>query len=329
MKRLVVSAFVLSLVAAGLPAGAQAPVFSPRPGSGGETLVVGPGKVFERPSGAALAARPGDTIQILPGRYVDCAVWTASGITIEGKGDGVTIADETCEGKAIFVIVGNDVTVRNITFTGAHVRTHNGAGIRAEGTNLTVEKSRFVDNDEGILAGSNPAGAIAVRDSYFRGNGNCIAACAHGIYVGRIALLHVEHSEFVAQHVGHHIKSRALRTEIVDNRIQDGPDGSSSYLLDLPNGGAILISGNRFEKGAKSRNRGTAISIGAEQTGAAGQTGRIDIVNNSFANDVGQPTVFVRNHTSTPAYLQANRFTGTVVPLSGPGTVDGKAVSPN
>jgi hypothetical protein len=43
---------------------------------------------------------------------------------------------------------------------------------------------------------------------------------------------------------------------------------------------------------------------------------------NRFTNDLPQPVAFVRNLTQTPARLTGNTFTGRVVPLNGPGTVD-------
>ena len=296
-------------------------------GAAGATLVVGPGRAYELPSSAALAARHGDTIRILPGRYADCAVWQADGLTIEGKGR-VTVADEICEGKALFVISGSNVTVRGITFTEAHNRVHNGAGIRAQGTGLRIENSRFIDNDEGLLAGANLASTITVRDSYFRGNGTCAGACAHGLYVGEIARLRIEHCEFVGQLEGHHIKSRAARTEILDNRVHDGPQGTSSYLVDIPNGGSVLIRRNHFEKGPNSQNFAVAIAIGAEGATQA-PADRIDIEDNLLVNDTGGPTLFVRNYTSTPARLAGNILGGDVTALAGPGAVEAGAPPPN
>jgi hypothetical protein len=278
-------------------------------------LMVGPGKEFSLPSEAARAAKPGDIVRIFPGRYVDCAVWTADGLVIEGAGAGVVIADKVCNNKGIFITSGRDITVRNITFTAARASAHNGSGIRAEGINLTVEASRFIANEDGILAGDNPASTITIKDSYFSGNGNCIAACAHGIYANHIALLHIENSEFTDQHVGHNIKSRAARTEIVNNSIQDGPSGSSSYLVDLPNAGSALISGNKFEKGSLSQNRSAAIVIGAEQGQGLNPASEITIEDNSFTNDTGAPTAFVKTYADSPAGLQRNRFSGAVTPL--------------
>ncbi len=288
-----------------------------------EILTAGPGQAFDSPSIAVRLARPGDTIRIAPGRYTTCLWPTTNGLTIEGMGPGVIFDGGICSGKAIIVAAGSDLTIRGLTLANAHNEVHNGAGIRAEGTNLTIEDVQFLDNDEGILAAPRPEGAIIVRRGVFRGNGNCIAACAHGIYVGALALLRVENSEFNGQRDGHHIKSRAARTEVVDNRITDGARGTSSYLVDVPSGGAILISGNRLEKGPRSENRGVAIAIGAEQDNHRNPEGAIDIRDNDFVNNTGGPTVFVRNFLSSSARLQNNKLGGgAVTPLLGSGAVE-------
>jgi hypothetical protein len=284
----------------------------------GGILTVGPGKAYALPSEAARMAKTGDIIRIFPGTYTDCARWEANGLVIEGAGTGVIIADRVCDDEGLFITKGRDITVRNITFKSAHGTRHNGSGIRAQGVNLTVEASRFIDNDDGILAGDNAGSTIVIRDSYFSGNGNCIEACAHGIYANHIALLRVENSKFVEQHVGHHIKSRAARTEIINNSVRDGVKGSASYLVDLPNGGSAVISGNRFEKGALSQNRDVAISIGAEGEKAENPAGVIIVEDNIFSNDAGVATTFVKNYTSGPVMLRRNRFSGIVIPLGAP-----------
>ncbi len=106
---------------------------------------------------------------------------------------------------------------------------------------------------------------------------------------------------------------------MIDNDIADGPDGDSSYLVDISNGGDLLMQGNRLEKGPKSSNTGTAVSIGAE--GVTHPTHALIIRNNSFTSDLPETTVFVRNLTTTPAVLSSNHLHGRVTPLVGPGTV--------
>ncbi len=198
--------------------------------AGARTLMVGPGQAYRLPSLAAAAAQNGDTVSIAAGTYTDCAVWNASNLTIAGAGMGTTtIGSKDCVGKGVFVIYGSNVTVRDLALTHASVPDQNGAGIRAEGTNLVVQRVHFMYNQDGILADPVAASVIAVRDSYFYGNGGCPASgqgCAHGMYINGVARLTVAHCTFLNQKVGHHIKSRAAITSVIDNSIEDGPTGS-------------------------------------------------------------------------------------------------------
>jgi Right handed beta helix region len=286
----------------------------------GNVLEVGPAQRLKLPSQAAAVAKPGDIIHIAPGTYADCAVWRANQLTIEATGSGAVLADTTCAGKGIFVVTGNSVTVRNLTFAHAAVPDRNGAGIRAEGCDLTIEHSKFIDNENGILASSVAGSVIRIVNSLFRGNGKCGRTCAHGIYVNGIDRLEVEHSQFIDQHVGHHIKSRARSTQLIDNDITDGPDGDSSYLVDIPNGGDLLMQGNRLRKGRHSDNARTVVAIGFE--GVKNQTRSLIIRDNTVISDLPIPTVFVNNGTSTSAILTGNHLQGLVKPLEGPGSVN-------
>jgi hypothetical protein len=276
------------------------------------------------PSEAAAAARDGDRVVVAPGEYFDCAVWRQNDLTIEGSsggegGSGTVITDKPCQGKALFVITGDRVTVRGLTLQRARVPDGNGAGIRAEGRDLLVERVRFLDNQNGILAASQPQGTMTVRDSTFLRNGSCEQACAHGIYANRLALLRVERSTFRATRQGHHIKSRAVRTEVVGSDIADGPEGTSSYLIEAPNGGAVFIRGNRLEKGPRSDNRMAAISVGAE--GVDQPTPEIRVEDNRFRVDGSYRPFFVVNVTATPAILRGNVIEGQATPLRGDGSV--------
>jgi hypothetical protein len=286
----------------------------------GKTLLVGPSQAFKLPSQAAAAAKAGDVVRIDPGAYADCAVWTASNLRIEGAGGHVVLTGKVCEGKAIFVVRADNTKISGLTFARAQSPDGNGAGIRAEGVNLTVDNSSFVDNQEGILAGDNPWSTIIVQNSQFERNGTCVSACAHAIYVNHIAALSVSHSRFFETHAGHHIKSRAARTEITDNHIEDGPNGTSSYLVDIPNGGSLIMINNTLEKGPQNQNHSAAVSIGEE--GANQPTAEIEIIKNIIQDD-GPPTSFIRNLTTTPARLTENTLKGnSVTPLTGAGTVN-------
>jgi hypothetical protein len=287
------------------------------------TLEVGPGKPYAQPSQAAEVAGDGDRVVIDAGQYFDCVVWSQNDLVVEGvSATDTIITDKTCQGKGIFVISGNNVTVRNLTLTRARVPDGNGAGIRGDGQNLLVEHVRFINNQNGILAAGQPEGSLIVRDSEFTRNGYCDQFCAHGIYVGPVGLLRVERCTFRETRQGHHIKSRALRTEVVGNDIADGSDGTSSYLIDVPNGGAVVLRDNKMQKGPRTENRSAAVSIGAE--GVDRPTPEIRVEGNQFSADGAYQTAFVVNLTATPAALQANQLRGQVTPLRGDGSVNGQ-----
>lgn len=285
-----------------------------------KTLLVGNGQEFKLPSAAITAAHSGDTVHIAAGQYFDCATVPQDGLTIEGDGAGSVMTDKPCGGKALLVITGKNVTVRNLTLQRARVPDGNGAGIRAEGGNLTVDGVHFVNNQDGILAGDNPGATMRVVGSEFVHNGSCqnSGGCAHAIYVGGLVLLRIERTRFYDTREGHDIKSKAARTEIIDSTIEDGPDGTSSYLVDIPAGGSLVIEGSTLEKGPNAGNHSAAIVIGEE--GVNQPTDQIIVRNNVFTNDMQQPTTFVRNLTATEAQLSGNKLVGKVRPLEGDGS---------
>lgn len=282
---------------------------APACAANGRVLEVGPARAFDVPSAAAAIARDGDTIRIDAGTYRDCAVWRASDLTIEGIGGRPLMRDVTCASQAIWLIFGSRITVRNVAIAGARAPYGNGAGIKFTGATLSVSDADFLDNQNGILTRGGPDSVIRVTRSTFVGNGACAPICAHGIYAGADGRLVVTNSIFHDQRVGHHIKSRALLTEISGNRIEDGMDGTASYAIDLPNAGTAFVMRNRIEKGPKSENSSTAIAIGAE--GATNPGNGIYIAGNAFRNDNPMLGSFVRSFApEIRVELLDNRFSG-------------------
>jgi hypothetical protein len=291
-------------------------------GAHAATLHVGPGQTYAAPSQAIAAAHSGDTVKIAAGTYFDCASVNQNDLTIEGVGPKTVMTDKTCAGKAILVMNGNNDTIKDLTLQRARVPDGNGGGVRAEGGNLTLDGVDVINNQDGLLAAPNPKATIRIFNSNFVDNGSCAShgGCAHAIYVNALAELDVEHTRFYDTQQGHNIKSRALKTVVKNCTIEDGPDGTSSYQIDIPSGGSLIADGNTFEKGPKSGNHGTVISIGEE--GVSQPTDTIEVKNNTVIDNTGFPTVFVRNITATPAQMAGNTFKGgKVTPLVGDGSV--------
>ncbi len=298
------------------------------------TLQVGPDRELKTAAAAARMVEDGDRVVFDPGEYFDCAIWRANGITIETATPAgadrtvpsdVVFTDLACGRKAAFVIGGNDVTVRGLTFTRVRVPDGNGAGIRAEGRNLTVEHCRFVNNQTSILSIEQPAGALIIRDSYFAGNGACGAGgCLATLAVGHLARLRIERSGFrdprasqteTGQPVaGPQISSAAEATELVDNRIEDG-SGASSALVAFTAAGSLLMTGNVLEKGPRLEDARAAVFAGSGWGHAVSLTFR----GNTLVNHTARPGVFLLNWTDASPVLDGNVIGAGDTAVSGRG----------
>lgn len=136
-------------------------------------IKVGPSRACKTPGQAARIAKDGDRIEIDPGTYTnDAAVWHQDNLFIHGINGRPHLKSTgaSAEGKAIWVVKGNNTRIANIEFSGAKVRDKNGAGIRQEGTNLWLDGCFFHDNEEGILTGGNPESEIIIEYSEFAGS---------------------------------------------------------------------------------------------------------------------------------------------------------------
>ncbi|MGZ9030976.1 MAG: right-handed parallel beta-helix repeat-containing protein, partial [Burkholderiaceae bacterium] len=222
----------------------------------GRVLTVGPGKQFATVRAAAAAAQSGDTIHISAGDYrADVATWTANNVTICGVGGRARLlADGAHEGgKGIWVIRGSDTTVINVEFHGAKVPDENGAGIRQEGRNLTLRNTGFFENENGILTDDDGGSTITIESSEFARNGFG-DGYTHNIYVGKVGRLNVRMSYFREARVGHLLKTRARENVIEYSYFMDGPNGTSSYVLNFDNGGRAVVRGNLLQKGPQAEN---------------------------------------------------------------------------
>ncbi len=252
-------------------------------------LNVGPGRHFAKPCAAIATARPGDTIQIdARGNRSyrgDVCAWSTSGLTITGVHGRAHIdaAGANSEGKAIWVIAGNDTTIENVELSGTRVPDDNGAGIRQEGAGLTLRHCLFDHNQEGILAADNPTSNIVIDASVFRDNG-AGDGFSHNIYINHVHSFTLRDSYSTDARVGHLVKSRAARNYILYDRLS-GEQGTDSYELDLPNGGLTYVIGTVLQQGPRTQNP-NMLAYGEE--GDLQPDSHLYVVNDTFVNELGQ-----------------------------------------
>ena len=182
----------------------------------------------------------------------------------------------------------------------------NGAAIRYEGGRLTLNNDYFHNNQEGLLAASDPNGVITINHSEFAFNGDG-SGFTHNLYVNNLAQLIITNSYFHDAAEGHEIKSRAQNTTITNDRIFDN-NGTASYSIDLPNGGNATIQNNIIEQGPNSDNP-FIIAYGEEGKSNPG-TG-VSIADNTIVNDLASNNAaVVLNRTSLALPFDSNQIWG-------------------
>jgi hypothetical protein len=265
--------------------------------AGARTLTVGADQELTNPSAAAREAESGDTVNIEPGTYYDCAVWNQNHLTIAGTGPGVVITDTTCQGKAIFIVTGNEVTIRDLTLARARVPDGNGAGIRLEGDGLNLERVRFQNDQVGLLSGGDSENPIHVTDCVFEGGGRGGDRPLYAVMVGESHVLHIEHSSFTAV-MGGQVSTSALRTELVGNHIGDG-SGDNPAVAVLATGGSLVMEDNVLTIGPNAPRLGGAVLATGE--------GTLALRRNVLENKTGQSLALLLNWTGTAPVGEGNR----------------------
>jgi hypothetical protein len=289
----------------------------------GRTIEVGPDRPIRSPAQAARLARDGDVVKFDAARYPGgTAVWRANDLVLSAVGGRAHMqaAGESAQGKAIWVIQGDNTTVEGIEFSGCRVPGHNGAGIRLEASGLTVRDARFHHNEMGILTGNDwPDSEILIERSEFAHNTTDyqrFKRLGHNIYVGaNTRRFTLRYSYVHGARVGHNVKSRARANLILYNRIGDETDGAASYLVDLPDGGDAFVIGNSLHQGRRSSNQ-SAIAYAAEANGRE-KDGQVYFVNNTVVSDRPR-SLFFNNHGASKAHLINNLVVGSGALVKGP-----------
>lgn len=301
-------------------------------------LIVGPEGQYPTLSNAVAAANS-DTdlnqnyfIHILPGIYTNDFPHVTRPMTIKvdpryvGKEVLLKATDEVPNRKGI-ILTEASLTVDGLTFMGAKIANSlggNAAGIRDQSTDgpvtLIVRNSTFLENQNGILTGVNPHETITIENSKFKNNGNASITgppfcCQHAVYVGQAGSLIVSTSLFCGQLIGHNIKSRALMTAVYNNALYNGAAnpslgcmaGSTSFAIDVPNGGGARISGNQIIQGREASNN-NLIAYGEE--GLRYSSNSLYVSGNNFkSSDVPNATAIYDPHC-IPIDLIDNAFSG-------------------
>ncbi len=208
---------------------------------------------------AVKSLQHGDTLLIAEGTYQIPIVIKKNNITIKGNGY-VIFEKSAAHSKGYILSQGDNLTVENIECRYIRVRDGNGACIRQEGKDLTLNHVYFHNSQEGILETSKNAGFIKIFNSRFERLGH--NGQAHGVYTNK-AELFIYQSLFIAtKSEGHAIKVRGKKLTI-DKSIIVSLSAVDSRLIDMPNGGEMVVRASILAQGPNSSN-GQVIGLGLE-----------------------------------------------------------------
>lgn len=240
---------------------------------------VGATQTYTLPSQVKNLVQDGDTIYINGGVYAnDATKWTNKNLKFIGLGTGgnrtvLQYTGDIPNGKGIFVFetpgTCDNAYLENIVFDGAQISNGNGAngaGIRFQANNLTVNNCKFMNCQNGILEGNGSVTTsnVTILNSEFVNNGYQLqndptfSGYEHHIYISpSAATLLVKNCYF------HHprgqansLKTRAQRSFILYNLIDEEATGYGSWELNIAQGGLNVIMGNVIIQGAAGANHG-------------------------------------------------------------------------
>ena len=240
---------------------------------------VGSTQTYTMPSQINNLVEDGDTIYIDGGIYAnDATKWNNRNLKLIGLGTGAnrTILQyngNIPNGKGIFVFetpgASDNPYLENIVFVGAQVSDANGAngaGIRYQANNLTVNNCKFMNCQNGILEGhgSVTTSNVIITNSEFENNGYQLqndptySGYEHHIYISASTdTLLVQNCYF------HHprgqansLKTRAQRSYILYNLIDEEATGYGSWEINIAQGGLNILIGNIIIQGSAGANHG-------------------------------------------------------------------------
>ena len=243
------------------------------------TWSVGASQTYTVPSQIRNLVADGDTIYIDGGVYADDATkWINRDLKFIGLGTGAnrTILRNTGNipnHKGIFVFetpgTCDNAYIENIVFDGAQVSDAdgaNGAGVRFQANNLTIKNCKFINCQNGILEGNASVNTsnVFIQNCEFENNGYQLpndpnhSGYEHHIYISASAdtLLVMNNWFHHPRGQANSIKTRALRSFILYNFIDEEPSGYGSWEINIAQGGLNIVIGNIIIQAASAANHG-------------------------------------------------------------------------
>ncbi|GGW62744.1 hypothetical protein [Alishewanella tabrizica] len=239
-------------------------------------------------------------LQLPAGIYTTAMAIRANNVTIEGVGH-VILQRAAVAGKGMILAQGNNLTVRNIECRHISVPSKNGACVRLEGRGLTLEHVYFHNSQTGLLETAKEHGYIWIRHSRFENLAK--DARAHSLYLNSHSL-YLSDSVIIGNRHQHSLKSRGPLT-VIERSIISSLSASGSRLIDLSNGGELLIQQSILQQGPHAVNN-QAIGFGLE--GLQHSTNTIKLIDNILLLERPSSNILLHSGNNQPLVLLENNL---------------------
>ncbi len=239
-------------------------------------------------------------LQLPAGIYSTAMAIRANNVTIEGVGH-VILQRAAVAGKGMILAQGNNLTVRNIECRHISVPSKNGACVRLEGRGLTLEHVYFHNSQTGLLETAKEHGHIWIRHSRFENLTK--DARAHSLYLNSHSL-YLSDSVIIGNRHQHSLKSRGPLT-VIERSIISSLSAAGSRLIDLSNGGELLIQQSILQQGPHAVNN-QAIGFGLE--GLQHSTNNIKLTDNILLLERPSSNILLHSGTTQPLVQLENNL---------------------
>lgn len=251
--------------------------------------------------------RDGSMLDLGAGTYRQGLVIEANGVTLRGHGH-VIFDNAAVRGKGALLIKGNDTRITNIECRNVTVRDRNGACVRLQGRNLTLDHVYFHSSEQGVLTGGDP-GTVDISDSRFELLGK--NGRAHGLYIGGGELLIRDSLLLSSVSQGHEIKSRAKRN-VIERSVVASLGAADSRLLDISNGGELIVRNSVLQEGPASVN---SDMIGFALEKRQHERHHIELTNNIILLEGRRNTRLLhRRNADVTSTMEGNMIVGATQP---------------
>jgi len=254
-------------------------------------------------------AKSNDTIRLTQGYYNEAAVLKANNVSVLAD-VGAVVFGKAAQGKGALVIKGDNTYIENLECHSISVPDNNGVCIRLEGKGLSLNNVYF-HHAQGGLLGSKKGGDIRIENSRFEHLGD--GAFYHGIYTLAPSRLLINNSYFLnTRNGGHEIKSRSVYTEIT-NSVVAASQSRDSRLIDVPNGGVLVVKNNILIEGPFSENH-DLLSWGVE--GVLHSKEKVIIERNTIISDKSHARLISLKRKPKTIRIEGNIVIGNIEGLS-------------